>query len=71
MPTPKDRAERRERHATDVEASQEALRRSIDETDRLVEQSDEMLRRHREENEAGDSARSDARSASDLPKGRS
>ena len=54
MPTPKDRAERRERHAADVEASQEALRKSIHETDRLVEESEEMLRRHRKEHEDGD-----------------
>ena len=58
MPTVKDRAERKERHAADVEASQEALRKSIDETGRLVEQSEEMLRRHRKEHEEGDAARS-------------
>ena len=57
MPTSKDRAERRERHAADVEASQDALRKSIDETGRLVEESNEMLRRHRKENENGDGAR--------------
>ena len=57
MPTAKDRAERRNRHAADVEASQDALRKSIDETDRLVEQSDAMLRRHRKEDEDGDAAR--------------
>ena len=57
MPTSKDRAERRERHAADVEASQDALRKSIDETGRLVEESNEMLRRHRKENEKGDGAR--------------
>ena len=56
MPTPKDRAERRERHAADVEASQDALRKSIDETGRLVEQSEQMLRRHRNEHEEGDAA---------------
>jgi hypothetical protein len=59
MPTPKARAERRDRHSDEVEASQAALRKSIDETERLVEQSDEMLRRHRKENEAGDAARAD------------
>ena len=57
MPTAKDRAERRARHAADVEQSQDALRKSIDETDRLVEQSEEMLRRHRQEHEDGDAAR--------------
>jgi hypothetical protein len=54
MPTPKDRAERRERHSAEVEASQAALRDSINETERLVKESDEMLRRHREEHELGD-----------------
>ena len=57
MPTAKDRAERRERHTADVEASQEALRKSISETDRLVEESEQMLRRHRNEDEEGDSGR--------------
>lgn len=56
MPTPEARAARRERHATEVEASQEALRKSINETERLVEESDEMLRRHRKEHEEGDSS---------------
>jgi hypothetical protein len=59
MPTAKDRAERRDRHSADVEASQAALRVSIDETERLVEESEEMLRRHRREHEAGDAARED------------
>jgi len=54
MPTPKHRAERRERHADEVEASQEALRNSISETKRLVEESDKMVQRHRKEHEAGD-----------------
>ena len=60
MPTPKDRAERRERHSQEVEASQAALRRSIKETERLVDESDEMLRRHRNELEAGDALSHDA-----------
>ena len=54
MATAKDRAERRERHAAEVEASQVALRNSIAETERLVDQSDRMLRRHRAECERGD-----------------
>jgi hypothetical protein len=54
MPTPRDRAERSKRHSAEVEASQAALRVSIKETERLVEQSDEMLRRHRKENDGGD-----------------
>jgi hypothetical protein len=49
VPTSKNRSERRERHCAEVEASQAALRRSISETARLVDESDEMLRRHRKE----------------------
>ncbi|MCH8617456.1 hypothetical protein LZ016_15265 [Sphingomonas sp. SM33] len=48
-----ERAERRERHAREVEESQEALRESISETERLVGESDKMLRRHRQEREDG------------------
>ena len=47
----KERAERRERHAREVEASQKALRESISETERLVGESDKMLRRHHQERE--------------------
>src|SRR5688500_8424042 len=46
---PEERAERRERHTSEVEASQSDLRDSVAETDRLVDASDEMLRRHRKE----------------------
>ena len=49
-----ERAERRERHAREVEASQKALRESISETERLVGESDSMLRRHRQEHESAD-----------------
>lgn len=49
MTTAKDRAEKRDRHAREVEASQAGLRESIKETERLVDQSDKMLRRHRKE----------------------
>lgn len=56
MSTPENRSERLERHAADVEASQAALRDSINETERLVEESDKMLRRHRQEHEDGDAA---------------
>ena len=45
------RAERREQQAREVEASQTALRESIAETDRLVGESEAMLRRHRQERE--------------------
>ncbi len=50
----KDRAERRERQCVEVEASQAKLRESIRETGRLVEESDVMLRRHRDERDEGD-----------------
>ena len=52
--TKKDRVERRERHAVEIEASQKALRESISETERLVSESDKMLRRHRKEQEDED-----------------
>ena len=55
MPTAKDRADRRVRQAAEVEASQRELRTSIAETERLVGESEEMLRRHRDECEDGDS----------------
>lgn len=54
MGTAKERAERRDRHAAEVEASQAGLRNSISETERLVDQSEQMLQRHRRECEAGD-----------------
>lgn len=44
-----NRAEQRERHDLEIEASQKTLRESIAETERLVGESDEMLRRHRGE----------------------
>lgn len=50
----KDQAEQRERHAREVEASQKALRESISQTQRLVDESDQMLRRHRGEREDRD-----------------
>ena len=43
------RAERRRQHTAEVEASQKGLRKSIAETERLVGESDDMLRRHRQE----------------------
>jgi hypothetical protein len=49
MPDKKKRAERREQHAREIESSQKALRQSIKETERLVGESEEMLRRHRRE----------------------
>jgi len=49
MPDRAKRAERREQQAREVEASQATLRASIAETERLVGESDKMLRRHRKE----------------------
>jgi hypothetical protein len=54
MPNPKKRAERREQQSKEVEASQADLRANIAATKRLVEESDEMLKRHRRECEEGD-----------------
>ena len=50
------RTELRERHEAEVDASQAGLRESIAETDRLVDESDEMLRRHRTECDQQDSS---------------
>ena len=49
MSDPKKRAERRKQHTAEIEASQEGLRVSIAETERLVGESEKMLRRHRQE----------------------
>lgn len=54
MPIKEKRAERRTQQAREVEASQESLRTSIAETERLVSESDKMLRRHRKEREDDD-----------------
>jgi len=51
---PKNRAELRKQHTAEIEASQEGLRNSIAETERLVGESEEMLRRHRNECEGDD-----------------
>lgn len=42
-------ANRRSRHASEIEASQAALRANVAETNRLIGESDKMLRRHRKE----------------------
>lgn len=47
----KQRAEQGARHSREIEASQKALRESIAETERLVDESAEILRRHRRERE--------------------
>ena len=49
------RVQRREQQSREVEASQKAMRASIAETDRLVGESEAMLRRHRQEREDDDS----------------
>ena len=56
MPDKKARADRRKAQAREVEESQAALRASIAETERLVDESDKMLRRHRNEREDDDAA---------------
>ena len=48
------RQQRRERHAREVEESQQQLRENIAATQRLLNSSDEMLKRHRGEWEADD-----------------
>ena len=51
------RAERNEQQAREIEANQLALKKSIEETQRLVHESEDILRRHRkerEEDEAGE-----------------
>ena len=48
------RSERREQQAREVEASQKSLRESIAETNRLVDESEVMLRRHRVECDGDD-----------------
>ena len=54
MPDKKTRADRREQQAREIEASQQSLRSSIAETDRLVDESEKMLKRHRKECENDD-----------------
>ena len=50
MSDPKNRrAQRREQQTAEIEVSQANLRKSIAETERLVNESDKMLRRHRKE----------------------
>lgn len=54
MTDARKRAERRAQQAQEVEESQAKLRESIAETERLMDASDEMLRRHRRELEEDD-----------------
>ncbi len=48
------RKQRRARHTREVEESQQSLRDNIAEAERLLNTSDEMLKRHRGECEAND-----------------
>ena len=50
------RASRAVRQSREIEENQEALRRSIAETERLVNESEKMLRRHRKEREEDEGA---------------
>jgi hypothetical protein len=54
MPTGKQRSERREQQAREVEANQRALRESIAESKRLIDEASEMTKRHRRELEEDD-----------------
>jgi len=45
------RSSRAAQQSREIEENQEALRRSIAETERLVSESEDMLRRHRRERE--------------------
>ena len=54
MPDKISREKRRELQAREIEESQQRLRRSIAETDRLVGESEKMLERHRREREQDD-----------------
>lgn len=50
------RSNRAAQHGREIEENQEALRRSIAETERLVTESEKMLRRHRREREEDEGA---------------
>jgi len=54
MTDAKKRAQRREQQSAEIEANQETLRSSIAESERLVGEADEILRRHRKEREDDD-----------------
>ena len=49
MPDKQSRLARRDRHAKEVEDNQQQLRASIDESKRLVDEADAMIKRHRDE----------------------
>jgi hypothetical protein len=52
MPDRKQRESRRVQHAREIEENQEALRRSIAESQRLIDEAVEITRRHRREDDA-------------------
>lgn len=60
MPDKAKRIERRAQHADEVQRSQAQLRKSISETERLVGESEKMLRRHRQELDDDDSDKTGA-----------
>jgi hypothetical protein len=49
MPDPTSRKTRQDRHAREIEKSQSELRDSISKTQQLLDESDDMLKRHRRE----------------------
>jgi len=54
MSDPKKRAERRKQHTAEIEASQDGLRRSIAEAERLVGESEKVLSLNRRACEGDD-----------------
>lgn len=54
IPDKRQRADRREQQAKEIEANQKALRESIAESQRLVAESETILKRHRREREEDD-----------------
>lgn len=54
MPNEQKRAARREQQAREIEESQAKLRANIEEARRLMDASDEMLKRHRRERDQDD-----------------
>jgi hypothetical protein len=57
MPTKKDREARRQQQAAEVETNQQALRDSIAESKRLIDEATQMTSRHRRELEADEANR--------------
>ena len=56
MPDRKQGETRRAQQAREIEDNQDALRRSIAESQRLIDEAVEMTRRHRRENEEDEAA---------------